>query len=152
MPSNYTIAKELKRVADYREICGEDPADYLNAAWMVQSFSHGRLDELYPVDGRELLERSNEFSDEVIDTIVEVIEGKEVRALQERQGVPLTVLELVEIRGIGGKMARRLFSELGVVDLQGLRAAVVNGQISQVKGFRTKTIEKITAFLDEKGV
>ena len=62
------------------------PADYLNAAWMVQSFSRGRLDELYPVEGRELLERTNEFSDEVIDTIAEVIEGKEVRALQERQG------------------------------------------------------------------
>lgn len=152
MPSNYTIAKELKRVADYREICGKDPADYLNAAWMVQSFSRGRLDELYPVEGRALLEDTNEFSDEVIDTIVELIEGKEVRALQERQDVPLTVLELVEIRGIGGKMARRLFSELGVIDLQGLRAVVKNGQISQVKGFRTKTIEKITAFLDEKGV
>ena len=79
MPSNYTISKELKRVADYREICGEDPADYLNAAWMVQSFSRGRLDELYPVEGRELLERTNEFSDEVIDTIVEIIEGKEAR-------------------------------------------------------------------------
>ena len=92
------------------------------------------------------------LADEVIDTIVEVIEGKENRALQERQGVPLTVLELVEIRGIGGKMARRLFGELGVVDLQGLRAVVVNGQISQLKGFRTKTIEKITAFLDERGV
>ena len=140
-------------MANYREICGEDPADYLNAAWMVQSFSRGRLDELYPVEGREPLERTNEFSDEVIDTIVEVIEGKEIRALQgERQGVPLTVLELIEIRGIGGKMAGRLFSELGVVDLQGLRAVVVNGQISQGKGLQDKDHRENHRFSGRKGV
>ena len=105
---------------------------------MVQSFSRGRLDELYPVEGRELLENTNEFSDDVIDTIVELIEGKEVRALQERQGIPLTVLELVEIRGIGGKMAGRLFSELGVVDLQGLRACCQERTNQPGKGLQDK--------------
>ena len=152
MPSNYTIAKELKRVATYREICDEDPANYPDAAWIVQSFSRGRLDELYKVQGRKILERTNELSDEVIDTIVEVIEGKEVGALQERQGVPLTVLELVEIRGIGAKMARSLFRELGIVDLQGLQTGIADGQIRKVKGFGAKTIEKVAAFLDDKGI
>ena len=153
MPSNYTIAKELKRVAYYREICNEDPANYPDAAWLVQSFSDGRLDELYKVEGRKILERTNELSAEVMDTIVEVIEGKEVSALQqESQGVPLTVLELVEIRGIGAKMARGLFSDLGVADLHGLRAVIADGQISKVKGFGAKTIEKLTAFLDDKGI
>ena len=152
MPSNYTIAKELKRVAYYREICDQDPANYPDAAWIVQSFSGGRLDELYKTEGRKILERTNELSDEVMDTIVELIEGKEVSALEEHQDVPLTVLELVEIRGIGAKMARGLFRQLGVADLQGLRAVIADGQISKVKGFGAKTIEKLTTFLDDKGI
>ena len=152
MPSNYTIAKELKRVAYYREICDEDPANYPDAAWIVQSFSGGRLDELYKTEGRKILERTNELSDEVMDTIVELIEGKEVSALEEHQGVPLTVLELVEIRGVGAKMARCLFRQLGVADLPGLRAVIADGQISKVKGFGAKTIEKLKAFLDDKGI
>jgi|GEM_PF-2305273 DNA polymerase (family 10) len=152
MPSNYTIAKELKRVAYYREICDEDPANYPDAAWIVQSFSGGRLDELYKTEGRKILERTNELSDEVMDTIVELIEGKEVSALEEHQGVPLTVLELVEIRGVGAKMARGLFRQLGVADLPGLRAVIADGQISKVKGFGAKTIEKLKAFLDDKGI
>ncbi len=52
MPSNRTIAKQLKRVVDYREICGEEPGNYTEAAWIVQSFTEGALDALYKTGGR----------------------------------------------------------------------------------------------------
>ncbi|NKB66325.1 MAG: hypothetical protein GKR89_04640 [Candidatus Latescibacteria bacterium] len=153
MPSNYTIAQVLKRVAYYRDICAEDPGNYPDAAWMIQGFAGGRLDELYPNEGLKALERTNEYSDEVLATIAEVIEDKPVNALsQERQGVPLTVLDIVDIKGVGAVTARTLFEELGVADLPSLRVAINDNRIGQVKGFGAKTIEKITAYLDKKGL
>ena len=147
MPSNYTISKELKRVADYLVICDEEPGNFPDAAWMMQNWA-GRLDEAIESCGRVVLEETNEYGAEVVDAVVEIVEGKQVSALAERAGVPLTVLKLTEIKGIGAKMARGLFRDLDVVDLDGLRAVIEDGRIGMVKGFGPKTIDKITAYLN----
>lgn len=45
MPSNYTIAKILKQVAYYREICDRNPGQYQGTAMEVQSLHCLRHDK-----------------------------------------------------------------------------------------------------------
>ena len=142
MPSNYTIAKTLQRVAYYREICGRNPGQYPGSAMEAQSIQGQRLDQLENPSSEKLKEFLDEADPEVIRTVQEILQGREITALKE-DSVPITILELTEIKGLGAKMVKRVYDELGVVDLNGLRAAIDNGTLSKVKGFGQKVIEKI---------
>ncbi|MXX14912.1 MAG: hypothetical protein F4Y39_06410 [Gemmatimonadetes bacterium] len=144
MPSNYTIAKILKQVAYYREICERDPGQYLGTAMEVQSLRGQRIDALPKLDYSSIKALLGEPDTEVVQTIREIVEGRPVTALQPDH-VPITILELTEIRGLGTKLARRVFDELGVVDLAELKSAAENGKLSIVKGFGPKMIEQIAS-------
>lgn len=109
MPSNYTIAKTLQRVACYREICGHDPGQYPGTAMEVQ-----------------------------------FLRGGEISALRE-DGVPLTILEITEIKGLGPKLARRVYDALGVIDLPSLKEALEKGTLAKTKGFGPKLLDKISS-------
>ena len=143
MPSNYTIAKALSQVAYYREICDRSPGQYPGTAMEIQSLRGQRIDALPKLDYASIKALIDEPDTEVVQTIQEIVEGKAVTALQPDH-VPVTILELTEIRGLGAKLARRVFDELGVADLAGLKSAAENGNLATVKGFGLKLIEKIT--------
>jgi DNA polymerase (family 10) len=142
MPSNYTIAKTLQRVAYYKEICGHSPGQYPGSAMEAQSIQGQRLDQLENPTSEKLKEFLDEADPEVIQTVQEILEGREISALKE-DSVPVTILEITEIKGFGPKMARRVYDELGVVGLSDLNDAVEKGTLSKVKGFGEKMIEKI---------
>ena len=114
----------------------------------AQSISGSRLDEEYKSAERMRL-LLNEADDEVLQTVREVIEGKPISALIE-DSVPLTILEITEIKGIGAKMARAAYDDLGVKDLQSLKECLEDGRLSKVKGFGPKMIEKIQAHLSKE--
>jgi DNA polymerase (family 10) len=90
----------------------------------------------------KLKEFLDEADPEVIQTVQEILEGREISALKE-DSVPVTILEITEIKGVGPKMARRVYDELGVVGLSDLNDAVEKGTLSNVKGFGEKMIDKI---------
>ncbi len=146
MPSNYTIAKTLQRIVCYREICGRSPGQYPGTAMEAQSLSGQRLDALEDPSFENLKKFLDEADAEVIQSVQEILQGREVSALKE-DSVPLTILEVTEIKGLGPKMARRVYDELGVVDLSGLKAAMENGMLSKTKGFGPKVLEKVAAHL-----
>jgi DNA polymerase (family X) len=142
MPSNYTIAKTLQHVAYYKEICGHSPGQYPGTAMEVQSIQGQRLDKLENPSPEELKRFLDEASPEVIQTVQEILQDREISALKEGS-VPITILEITEIKGLGPKMAKKVYDDLGVVDVCGLKAALENGTLSKVKGFGPKMIEKI---------
>ncbi len=144
MPSNFTIAKTLKRVAYYREICGHDAGQYPGAAMEAQFLQGRRIDEI--TDETELRRVLNEADEAVLETVREIVAGAEVSALKE-DVVPLTILEITEIKGVGAKMAKRAYEDAGVVDLQSLKIAMEAGSLGAVKGFGPKMLEKIAAHL-----
>ena len=104
MPSNYTIAKILKQVAYYREICDQNPGQYLGTAMEVQSLRGQRIDALPKLDYSSIKALIDEPDTEVIQTIQEIVEGRTVTALQPDH-IPITILELTEIRGLGANLA-----------------------------------------------
>lgn len=144
MPSNYTIAKTLQRVACYREICGHDPGQYPGTAMEVQFLRGQRLDALEDPSYEALKPFLNEADASVIQTVQEILRGEEISVLRE-QGVPLTILEITEIKGLGPKLARRVYDALGVTDLRSLREALESGSLSKTKGFGPKLLEKISS-------
>src|SRR6185503_18571084 len=140
MPSNYTIAKGLQRIAYYREICGRDTGKFLGTMLEAQALKGVRLDEIVPRDPVAARALLNEADDEAWLAVQQLVRGDTPTALAEDK-VPLTILEITEVKGIGGKMARRAYEELGVTDLQSLKKAADDGRLSKVKGFGPKMIE-----------
>ena len=149
MPSNYTIAKTLQRVACYREICGLDPGKYPGTAMEAQFLAGQRLDALEDPTDEQLRTFLNEADAEVLETVREILRGAEISALRPGS-VPLSILEITEIKGLGPKMARRVYEELGVVDFLGLKEALEKGSLAGVKGSGPKLLEKIASHVAKK--
>lgn len=61
---------------------------------------------------------------------------------------PASVVALMKIPGLGPKAVARLRKELGVEDLDGLKAAVREQKIRVLKGFGQKTEENLTRVLE----
>jgi DNA polymerase (family 10) len=67
---------------------------------------------------------------------------------------PATLIEVTKIPGVGAKTARRLFDELGITDLAGLRVAAEQEQLRTIKGLGPKVEENVLialAKLDAEG-
>ncbi len=87
-----------------------------------------------------------------IPGIGKAIEGKIVEMLETGQcrfyetlivEMGEEVLDLLRIRGVGVKTASRFYNELGVKNLQDLRAVINGGKFKQLKGIGSKTIAQI---------
>lgn len=92
----------------------------------------------------------DEADSEVIQTVQEILQGREITALKE-DSVPVTILEITEIKGLGPKMAKRVYDDLGVVDIDSLKAALESGALSKVKGFGPKVTQTIAEPYPQSG-
>lgn len=138
MPSNYSIAKQLKRLGDYLAICGRDPGYYAGAAFLIQGLRGQRVDQLSQ-EGRL---HEIELNEEVARVVEEIcLHGTPKQLEQPIDSVPLTVLELVEIPGLGEKTARRLWTEAGIGSLDALATALDTGRLDAMKGVGPKLRE-----------
>jgi DNA polymerase/3'-5' exonuclease PolX len=148
MPSNYTIAKTLQKIVYYRQICDQPTGQFPGAALEIQSLAGVKLEELMKTEPDAAREHVNEADDEVWHAIEQICRDETPDALKEDK-VPLTILELTEIKGLGGKTARKVYEELKVVDLNGLKAALEDGRLAKVKGFGPSLLEKVKAHLEK---
>src|SRR5690348_18432720 len=80
--------------------------------------------------------------------IVEVVEDGEIHALTKRKAeVPAEVATFIRLPGLGPKPARRLWKELGITTVDGLKAAASAQQLRGHAGIGPGTEEKIAAAL-----
>jgi len=153
MPSNYTIARTLQKIVYYRQICDVPTGQFPGAVLEIQSLAGAKLEELIQSNPAAARERVNEADDEVWQAIEQIVRGETPEALKEDK-IPLTILELTEIKGLGGKTARKVYEELKVVDLNGMKAALEDGRLAKVKGFGPSLLEKVRTHLakvEQKG-
>lgn len=89
------------------------------------------------------------------DKIRELLTSGKVAKLEAlRQKHPRSVVALLKIQGLGPKAVSKLRAELGVQSLDDLRTAVQEHKVQALKGFGTKSEEKIAqaiARLDAQG-
>src|SRR3954447_22674293 len=81
------------------------------------------------------------------DKIGELVADGEVHALTKRkEAVPIGLVELLRIPGLGSKSVRRVWKELGIVDLAGLKAAAEQQELRALAGLGAKSEERILAY------
>lgn len=84
--------------------------------------------------------------------IVELMETGKSSLLEELQAVlPSGLLTMLDIPGLGGKKIAKLYQELGIEDIEGLKEACEKEKVRGLAGFGTKTEEKILAAIAELG-
>jgi DNA polymerase (family 10) len=86
------------------------------------------------------------------EKIVALVETGEIpSATKLKAKFPASLVEVTRIPGVGAKTAKRLFDELGVTNLDDLRAAAEGERIQSVKGLGAKFEESVLAALDRLG-
>ena len=80
--------------------------------------------------------------------IVTLLDTGEIpSAAKLKRKFPASLVEVTRVPGVGAKTARRLYDELGVSDLDDLRAAAEAQRIREIKGLGPKAEENVLASL-----
>ena len=96
------------------------------------------------------LEKISGVGESIAMAIEEIIEtGQSVALEQLRDSLPKGVLQMIEVEGIGPKIAMRLNEELGVTNIEELEEAAKTHRIRELKGFGPKKEENILTAISE---
>ncbi len=146
---NLALARRFERIADLLEIRGDEPYKiraYRRAAEILahlpepvtRYYEEGRLQEI-PGIGAALARKIEQF-----------LETGRIPFLERLQKeVPPTLLELLQLPGLGPSKVRKLWKTLGIRDLSSLEQALKEGRVRQVPGFGAKTEERLLRALAE---
>ncbi|MGX1899907.1 DNA polymerase/3'-5' exonuclease PolX [Thermolongibacillus altinsuensis] len=74
--------------------------------------------------------------------------GRSTVLEQLKEEIPSGLFPLLKLPGLGGKKIAKLYQELGIVDVDTLKAACIEQKVRQLSGFGAKTEEKILAALE----
>lgn len=147
--TNAELARNLDLLADLSELDGANSFSvraYRNAAATVRALDEQVTSLL--TSGFDLTQIKG-IGKEIaakLKTMVETGALPQIAALQER--LPLGLLEVVQVKGVGAKQARALYDALGVASLDDLEAAAKDGRIAGLGGFGAKTQERILKGID----
>jgi DNA polymerase (family X) len=143
---NDAIARRFHRLAALMEVRGDDPfrlRSYRNAAETI---------EVWPTPLKEIAEKEGVAGLQEIPGIGKAIAGKVIDLLNKgtfdawerlTAETPESVLDLLEIPGIGPKTAALLHQRFKVSSLADLKAFVTSGGLDMVDGIGPKTAVRI---------
>ena len=141
---NIEISRIFSNIGDFLQIRGD-------ASFKIRSYQKAaRILADLTTDVSELIE-SGKFQN--IAGIGKTIEEKTKEILDTgtceayeklKAEMGLEALELLDVQGVGGKTANRLYYENEIKSVQQLEKAVQDGSLQNVKGFGKKTLQTIT--------
>ena len=143
---NAAIARRFHRLAALMEVRDDDPfrwRSYRNAAEAI---------EVWPTPLKEIADKEGIAGLQEIPGVGKAIAGKVIDLLQKGTfdawdrlvaETPETVLDLLELPGIGPKTAALLHQRFKVSSLADLKAFADGGGLEMVDGIGPKTAEKI---------
>ena len=144
--NNEAIARRFHRLAALMEIRGDDPfrlRSYRNAAEAI---------EVWPTPLRDIARDEGVAGLQTIPGVGKAIAGKVMDLLDHGSfdawdrltaETPETVLDLIELPGIGPKTAALLHQKFKVSSLDDLKQFVAGGGLDSVDGIGAKTADKI---------
>jgi len=143
LPRNSELAEQLELLADLIELEGGDAfrvAAYRRAASRIKET--GSSVAQLALEGRA--KQLQGIGKTIEQKIVEVIEDGEMHALTKRKAVvPPEVASFLRLPGLGPKTARRLWKELGITTVDGLREAAEAHRLRDLGGLGPKSEDKI---------
>ncbi|HUF02081.1 MAG TPA: DNA polymerase/3'-5' exonuclease PolX [Gaiellaceae bacterium] len=147
LPRNADVADQLELLADISEILGEESfrvLAYRRAATRIRETPS-------PVAELALAGRATDLAGvgkTIEQKVVEIVADGEMHALTRRRLlVPDGVVEFLRLPGVGPKTAARIWTQLGIITLDGLRAAAEEGRLRELSGLGTRSEQKILAAL-----
>ena len=147
---NVEIARRFHQLSALMEVRGDDPfrlRSYRNAAEAI---------EVWPTPLKDIAAAEGTVGLQSIPGVGKAIAGKVIELLErgtfdawERvtAETPATVLDLLEVPGIGPKTAALLHQKFKVSSLEDLKKFVAGGGLDMVDGVGTKTAERIKDYL-----
>ncbi|HSP74225.1 MAG TPA: PHP domain-containing protein, partial [Gaiellaceae bacterium] len=143
LPRNAELAEQFDLLADLMEL---DGADYFRINAYRKAAERIR-EQAGPVAQLALEGRAKELAGigkTIEEKIVQVVEKGEIEALTKRkETVPEELTRFLRLPGLGPKTARRIWQELGITTVAGLREAAEAGRLRTLQGMGAKSEEKI---------
>src|SRR4051794_14432601 len=147
LPRNDALAEQFDLLADLMELESADSfriGAYRKAASRIRE-TPSSVAQL-ALDGKAKLLQG--IGKTIEGKIVEVVDDGEIHALTKRKAeVPSEVATFMRLPGLGPKTARRIWKELGITTVAGLKAAAESQQLRGHAGIGPGTEEKIVAAL-----
>ncbi len=146
---NSEIAEIFYEIADLLEIEDANPfrvRAYRNAARTVAGYPR-RINEM--VEEGEDIDDLSGVGEDLAKKIREIVQTGNLEFLEKvRSRTPHSLIKLLGIKGLGPKRVQKLFNELGIRNLEELRAAIESGKVADLEGFGSKTVENIRQSLE----
>ncbi|HEY2778033.1 MAG TPA: DNA polymerase/3'-5' exonuclease PolX, partial [Gaiellaceae bacterium] len=147
LPRNDVLAEQFDLLGDLMELEGADSfriGAYRKAAARIRE-TPSSVAQL-ALDGKAKLLQG--IGKTIEAKIVEVVDDGEIHALTKRKAeVPAEVATFMRLPGLGPKTARRIWKELGITTVDGLKAAAAAQQLRGHAGIGAGTEEKIALAL-----
>jgi len=146
---NLAMARVLAEIGDLLEIKGENPFKiraYRNASETVAHETR-RVASLTPAERLDL----PGIGKDIAAKIGELADTGAIRYHQELlQEFPPTILDLLNLQGVGPKTVARLYGDLGIRTLEELEQAARDGRVRDMKGMGAKKEALILKALEEQ--
>jgi DNA polymerase (family X) len=143
LPQNAEVAEQFELLADLLELEGAESCRviaYRRAAARMRDTS-GSIAQL-ALDGRA--KELQGIGKTIEEKIVQIVEVGEIEALTKRKGsIPDEVVLFMRLPGLGPKTVARIWKELGISTLEGLKLAAEGEQLRALAGLGPKSEEKI---------
>ncbi|KAA0002668.1 MAG: DNA polymerase/3'-5' exonuclease PolX [Thermoplasmata archaeon] len=139
---NREIARIFYEIADMLEMQDVQfkPRAYRKAAQNIESLSED-IEEIYK---RGELEKIPGVGKSIAEKVKELIEKGSLAYYEKlKKEIPVNLEELSSVEGLGPKMIKLLYKELGVKNLNDLERVAKEGKIRHLKGMGEKTEQKI---------
>ena len=137
------LVKTLENIALLLELKGENPFKtraYRNGAEIVQNFDGDIVTRAIKNDLKDI----KGFGDALQQKLYELASTGSLAYHENlRAEFPETLFELFEIQGLGPKKIKAVYDQLEVDSVASLKKACEDGKVASLKGFGTKTAEKI---------
>ena len=149
--NNEAIARKFYRLAALMEIRGDDPfrlRSYRNAGEALETWPTP-LKQIAKDEGLAGLQSIPGVGKAIAGKIIELLERGTFDAWERITAeTPETVLDLLEIPGVGPKTAAMLHQKFKVSSLKELKKFVAGGGLDVVDGIGPKTAERIKESLE----
>jgi len=150
LPRNADVADQFDLLADLLELEGSDPfrpLAYRRASQRIRE-SAGSIAELALEGKAKSLQGIGKTIEE---KIVQIVETGEIEAITKRKDkIPTEVVLFTRLPGLGPKTAARIWRELDVTTLAGLKEAAEQQRLRTLAGLGARTEERVLAALSQR--
>ncbi len=148
--NNEKIIDILKNLSILLEIKGENPFKaraYSNAANLIEVKN---IDVIKEINEGTLSEIKG-FGKALVSKLTELVNNGKLEYYEKlKQEIPLTLIDLTKIGGLGPKKVNQIWKKLNITTVEALEKACLNGELKNLKGFTEKTEEMILNGIEHK--